>query len=86
MVSSSNLAPSAALAGQGVMLTSDIIIGQYLKSGQLVVPADNPHPIRWKSHFVYLKNSSKQKRIAHFCDWLTKRMAEQEAQQNEKVE
>ncbi|MDP2594625.1 LysR substrate-binding domain-containing protein [Alteromonas stellipolaris] len=81
VVSSSDLALSAALAGQGVMLASDVMIGQYLKSGQLVVPVDIPHPVRWKSHFVYLKNSPKQQRIAHFCEWLRKKMANHEALQ-----
>jgi len=81
VVSSSDLAVSAALAGQGVMLASDVMIGQYLKSGQLVVPIDIPHPVRWKSHFVYLKNSPKQQRIAHFCEWLTEKMANHEALQ-----
>jgi LysR family glycine cleavage system transcriptional activator len=37
--------------------------------------------VRWKSHFVYLKNSPKQQRIAHFCEWLTEKMANHEALQ-----
>jgi len=79
IVSSSDLALSAALGSQGVMLASDVMIGQYLKSGQLVIPVAIAHPVRWKSHFVYLKNSPKQKRITHFCHWLTKKMAQEEA-------
>lgn len=77
-VSSSDLALSATLAGQGVMLASDIMIGQYMKSGQLIVPVDIPHPVRWISHIVYVKNSPKQKRILHFCEWIKKEMSQQE--------
>jgi LysR family glycine cleavage system transcriptional activator len=74
-VSSSDLALSAALSGQGVMLASDMMIGQYIKSGQLIVPVDTPHPVRWKSHIVYLEHSPKQKRIELFCNWLKRKMS-----------
>lgn len=80
-VSSSDLALSAALAGQGVMLASDVMIGQYVKSGQLVIPVNIPHPIRWKSHIVYVKNSSKHQRIACFCAWFKRKMALHEMEQ-----
>ena len=73
-VTSSDLALSAVLAGHGVMLASDIMVGEYLKSGQLVVPVDFPHPVSWKAHLVYLKNSPKHKRIKVFCDWLKAQM------------
>ena len=81
-ISSSDLALSAALTGQGVMLASDVMIGQYVKSGQLVVPFNIPHPVRWKSHFVYLKNSPRKKRIALFCRWLAQQMEDDEALMN----
>ena len=71
---SSDLALSAALAGQGVMLASDIMVGQHVKSGELVVPVDLPHPLRWKSHLVYSKYSAKTKRIQLFCDWIKAEM------------
>ena len=83
-VSSSDLALSAALAGQGVMLAGDFMIRQYLNSGQLVIPVAKPHPVRWKYHFVYLKNSPKQQRIAHFCDWLKKQMTANEVKLSSK--
>lgn len=73
-VTSSDLALSAVLAGHGIMLASDIMVGEYLKSGQLVIPVDFPHPISWKAHLVYLKNSPKHKRIKVFCDWIKAQM------------
>lgn len=76
-VTSSDLALSAVLAGRGVMLASDIMVGEYVKSGLLSVPLDLPHPVRWKSHLVYLKHSPKQKRIAAFCHWVKKQLSEQ---------
>ncbi len=73
-VTSSDLALSAVLAGHGVMLASDIMVGEYLKSGQLVFPVDFPHPVSWKAHLVYLKNSPKHKRIKVFCEWIKAQM------------
>ena len=69
-VTSSDLALSAVLAGNGIMLASDIMVGEYVRSGQLVIPLAIPHPVRWKSHLVYAKNNPKQKRIAVFCQWV----------------
>ena len=83
-VSSSDLALSAALAGQGVLLAGEFMIRQYLNAGQLVIPVAKPHPVRWKYHFVYLKNSPKQQRIAHFCDWLKKQMTANEVKLSSK--
>ena len=77
-VSSSDLALSAALSSQGVMLASDMMIGQYIKSGQLIVPVDIPHPVRWKSHIVYLEHAPKHKRITLFCNWLKRKMWQHE--------
>ncbi|WP_218309305.1 LysR substrate-binding domain-containing protein [Alteromonas antoniana] len=71
---SSDLALSAALAGQGVMLASDIMVGRYVQSGELTVPIDLPHPLRWKSHLVYSKFSPKGNRIKLFCDWIKAEM------------
>ena len=81
-VSSSDLALSAALSSQGVMLASDMMIGQYIKSGQLIVPVDIPHPVRWKSHIIYLEHSPKHKRIALFCNWLKRKMWQHEMGQS----
>jgi len=69
-VTSSDLALSAVLAGHGMMLASDIMVGEYVRSGELVIPLNLPHPITWKSHLVYSRNNPKQKRIAAFCDWV----------------
>lgn len=69
-VTSSDLALSAVLAGHGIMLASEIMVGEYIGSGQLVIPLDIAHPVRWKSHLVYAKNNPKQKRIAVFCQWV----------------
>lgn len=66
---SSDLALSSALAGHGIMFASDTMVGAYMRSGQLVKPIDADHPVRWKSHLVYLKNSSKHLRIQAFCNW-----------------
>lgn len=70
LVTSSDLSLSAVLAGHGAMLASDIMVGSYLRSGQLVKLSDIPHPARWKSHLVSLKNSPKQKRIQIFSNWI----------------
>ena len=69
-VTSSDLALSAVLAGHGIMLASEIMVGEYVRTGQLVIPLDIPHPVSWKSHLVYAKNNPKQKRIAVFCQWV----------------
>ena len=73
-VTSSDLALSAVLSGHGAMLASKTMVGSYLASGQLVAPFTPGHPNRWKSHLVYLRQSSKQARIQVFCDWVKAQM------------
>ncbi|MBR9794186.1 MAG: LysR family transcriptional regulator [Gammaproteobacteria bacterium] len=74
-VTSSDLALSAVLAGHGIMLASDIMVGEYVRTGQLVIPLDVPHPVKWKSHLVYAKNNPRHKRIAVFCQWVKENLA-----------
>ena len=76
-VTSSDLALSAVLAGHGMMLASDIMVGEYVRTGELVIPLNLPHPITWKSHLVYSRNNPKQKRIAAFCEWVKAELPKQ---------
>lgn len=76
-VTSSDLALSAVLAGHGMMLASDIMVGEYVKTGQLVIPLNLPHPIKWKSHLVYSRNNPKQQRIAAFCEWVKEKLPQE---------
>ena len=73
-VTSSDLALSAVLSGLGAMLASRAMAGPYIESGQLLAFQHLAHPIKYKSHLVYLKDSPKKARIRIFCDWVKSQM------------
>ena len=73
-VHSTDMALNAVLNGHGFTLAARYLIIEQLKSGQLVVPVNIPHPNVVKRYFVYDENSAKIARLNTFTDWLTQEM------------
>jgi len=65
-----NLAYSAALAGQGVGLLHTALTVDEIAAGQLLRPFDSGPLDAMGYHIVYPSASSKQPRVARFRDWL----------------
>lgn len=73
-VHSTDMALNAVLNGHGFTLAARYLIIEQLKSGQLVMPVNIPHPNVVKRYFVYDENSAKIARLNIFIQWLTQEM------------
>ena len=65
-----NLAYTAALAGQGVGLLHTALTAEETAAGQLVQPFDSRPLDEMSYYIVYLAASSNETRVAGFRDWL----------------
>ncbi|MDP2562801.1 LysR substrate-binding domain-containing protein [Psychrobium sp. 1_MG-2023] len=75
LVHSTDMALNAVLNGHGFTLAARYFCVEQLKSGQLVMPINIPHPNMVKRYLVYNPNSTKSARIKLFMDWLKEEMA-----------
>jgi len=75
MVHSTDMALNAVLGGHGVTLAARYLIINQLKSGQLVIPINIPHPNFVKRYFVYEESSAKIARLHIFTSWLKAEMS-----------
>jgi LysR family glycine cleavage system transcriptional activator len=73
-VHSTDMALNAVLNDHGFTLTARYLIIEQLKSGQLVMPVNIPHPNVVKRYFVYDENSPKIARLNVFTYWLKQEM------------
>lgn len=73
-VTSSDMAISAVISGHGVSLAVTAMFMPYIHSGQVVVPFNIRHPIKWKRFLVYSANTAKRARIKVFTEWLQEEM------------
>jgi LysR family glycine cleavage system transcriptional activator len=68
------MALNAVLNDHGFTLAARYLIIEQLKSGQLVMPVNIPHPNLVKRYFVYDENSPKIARLNVFTHWLKQEM------------
>lgn len=68
--SQTSLAIDAALAGQGIALTSFGFIKKDLDAGRLVLAFDHKLPMEKAFYVVYLKHSAKRRIIEKVKDWI----------------
>jgi len=73
-VHSTDMALNAVLNDHGFTLAAQYLIIEQLKSGQLVMPVNIPHPNVVKRYFVYDKSSPKLARLNVFTHWLKQEM------------
>ncbi|GAW96129.1 MULTISPECIES: LysR substrate-binding domain-containing protein [Colwellia] len=73
-VHSTDMALNAVLNGHGFTLAARYLCIEQLKSGQLVMPVNIPHPNVVKRYFVYDANSAKIARLNIFTTWITAEM------------
>ncbi|WP_232771284.1 LysR substrate-binding domain-containing protein [Colwellia sp. 75C3] len=73
-VHSTDMALNAVLNDHGFTLAARYLIIEQLKSGQLVMPINIPHPNVVKRYFVYDENSPKIARLNVFTNWLKQEM------------
>ena len=73
-VHSTDMALNAVLNDHGFTLAARYLIIEQLKSGQLVMPINIPHPNLVKRYFVYDENSPKIARLNVFTHWLKQEM------------
>jgi len=73
-VHSTDMALNAVLNNHGFTLAARYLIIEQLKSGQLVMPVNIPHPNVVKRYFVYDENSPKIARLNVFTHWLKQEM------------
>jgi LysR family transcriptional regulator, glycine cleavage system transcriptional activator len=59
----------AVIAGQGVAICSDVVVGRHLKSGALVEAHDLSLP-GYGFYVVYLRNHARKQVIEAFADWI----------------
>jgi LysR family glycine cleavage system transcriptional activator len=71
-LSSSELAIQAAIAGQGVALSSTALIADDLKAGRLVRPFGEEFKTQVDTGYflVYLEEAENEPKIISFRDWL----------------
>ena len=67
-----NMAVQAALDGQGVALTGDLLVADHLAAGRLVRPFDPrlSTPLGFCYYLLSAKDSAEQPKVAAFRDWL----------------
>ncbi len=73
-VHSTDMAINAVLNEHGFTLAARYLVIEQLKSGQLIIPVNIPHPNLVKRYFVYDGNSSKIARLNIFTHWLKQEM------------
>jgi LysR family transcriptional regulator, glycine cleavage system transcriptional activator len=69
------LSLQAAIAGQGVALGRSTLLGEYLKSGQLVKPFQISSPSEFGYYLVCLPERAHEPKIAAFRAWLKEEIA-----------
>lgn len=70
MLSFTHQALDAALRDQGVMLAPTLYVREHLADGRLVAPVGRPVPSGWGFYLVVNRESSSQRHVAAFVDWL----------------
>ena len=73
-VHSTDMALTAVINGHGFTLAVRYLCREQLKTGQLVIPVNIPHPNVVKRYFVYDENSAKIARLNVFTQWLKAEM------------
>lgn len=73
-----DLAYSAAINGLGIGLGGDIVVAQYLRSGQLIAPFDPNAKFDFKYHLVCEKSRLQERPVRCFIKWLKRCIAQSE--------
>lgn len=68
--SQTSLAIDAALAGQGISLTSYVFVKNDIDAGRLVLAFDHQLPMEKSFYILYLKHSAKKHIIEKVKDWM----------------
>lgn len=66
----SNVLIQAAVDGQGVALSSTILVNDLLATGKLIKPFESVFYSRWAYHLIYAKKDITNPNILAFRDWL----------------
>ena len=73
--SHASLALQAALAGQGLALGSESLVGDDLAAGRLVRPFDVALPVNFAYYLVYPEDTAERPKIANFRQWIVAEVA-----------
>ncbi|WP_448550232.1 LysR substrate-binding domain-containing protein [Thalassotalea fusca] len=74
MVTSGDMALSAALSGHGVTLAAGVLFSPYIMTGQLIFPFKIQHPETLRRYLAYDPQSPRIQRIQLFNQWLQEEM------------